>query len=229
MGIYQKIAKARADFSALKLSKTGKNTYAGYDYFELSDILPSCIRICNELGLCPIVSFEDGYATMTVYDPEDTNVVVIRSPLAEATLKGCHPIQNMGAMETYSRRYLWFSLFEITEPDQLDSTQGKDEPKKSTPRPSKSNANDPKVVGEADYSAPAVWSRIMIHFGYVHSAPESMESVKAKEKSLAFIKPYGCSSGKEITPEIGKAIVERLDNMEKQAEDTSHLPESFVE
>lgn len=226
MGIYQKIAKARVDLSALKLTKTGTNKFAGYDYFELSDILPSCLRICNEVGITPIISFEGEYATMTVYDCESGESIQLKSPLAEATLKGCHPIQNIGAIETYSRRYLWFSLFEISEPDQLDSTTKEDKPAQSEPkrnatavaRPTKTNQNDSKVLGEPDYTARTVWSRIMSHFGYVINAPESMESVKAKEKSLEFIKPYGCKTGKDITPEIGKAIIERLDNMEIIAE-----------
>jgi hypothetical protein len=42
--------------------------------------------------------------------------------MAEANLKGCHPIQNLGAVETYTRRYLWVSAMEIVEHDALDSS-----------------------------------------------------------------------------------------------------------
>lgn len=216
MGIYKKIAEARVKFSSLSIKKSGNNKFAGYDYFELSDILPSALRICAEVGIAPVISFEEGYAVMTVYDTDDDSTVVIKSPLAEATLKGCHPIQNMGAVETYSRRYLWFSLFEITEPDALDATQGKDDSPalRKAERTAKPNANDSKVHGAPDYSASTVWSRLMRHYGYDTSMKESMENQIAKDKSLEFLKPYGCSSGKDITPEIGKAIMDRLDNME---------------
>jgi hypothetical protein len=42
--------------------------------------------------------------------------------MADANLKGCHPIQNLGAVETYTRRYLWVSAMEIVEHDALDSS-----------------------------------------------------------------------------------------------------------
>jgi hypothetical protein len=43
--------------------------------------------------------------------------------MADAQLKGCHPIQNLGAVETYTRRYLWVTAMEIVEHDALDSSQ----------------------------------------------------------------------------------------------------------
>ena len=42
--------------------------------------------------------------------------------MADANLKGCHPIQNLGAVETYTRRYLWVTAMEIVEHDALDSS-----------------------------------------------------------------------------------------------------------
>jgi hypothetical protein len=43
--------------------------------------------------------------------------------MREANLKGTHPIQNLGAVETYSRRYLYTIAFDIVESDTLDSVQ----------------------------------------------------------------------------------------------------------
>jgi len=43
--------------------------------------------------------------------------------MADANLKGCHPIQNLGAVETYTRRYLWVTAMEIVEHDALDSSE----------------------------------------------------------------------------------------------------------
>jgi hypothetical protein len=51
--------------------------------------------------------------------------------MGSAALKGCHEIQNIGACETYCRRYLWVAALEIVEHDALDATTGKDELKKS--------------------------------------------------------------------------------------------------
>ena len=42
--------------------------------------------------------------------------------MSEAQLKGCHPVQNLGAVETYIKRYLYQNCFEIVENDALDET-----------------------------------------------------------------------------------------------------------
>lgn len=100
--IYQKINEARCLFLAENVQKSGDNKFAKYKYFELSDILPHCIGICSTIGLAPVISFDKDMATMTVYDTESDQKVVITSPMDGANLKGCHEIQNTGARETYS-------------------------------------------------------------------------------------------------------------------------------
>lgn len=124
MNIYQKLQEARIRLQNTELKKSGHNKFAGYKYFELADFLPAVQNIFADLGLCGVVSFEPELATLTIYD--ETNAIVITSPMAEAQLKGCHPIQNLGAVETYQRRYLWVTAMEIVEHDILDATSGQD-------------------------------------------------------------------------------------------------------
>ena len=45
--------------------------------------------------------------------------------MSSAALKGCHEVQNLGAVQTYLRRYLWVAALEIVEHDALDATTGK--------------------------------------------------------------------------------------------------------
>jgi hypothetical protein len=68
------------------------------------------------------VSYDTEIASLTITDTDDGTSLVITSPMAEANLKGCHPIQNLGAVETYTRRYLWVTAMEIVEHDALDSS-----------------------------------------------------------------------------------------------------------
>ncbi len=44
--------------------------------------------------------------------------------MGSAALKGCHEVQNVGAVETYQRRYLWVAALEIVEHDAIDSSDG---------------------------------------------------------------------------------------------------------
>jgi hypothetical protein len=63
--------------------------------------------------------------------------------MSSAALKGCHDVQNLGAVQTYLRRYLWTNAFEIVEHDALDATTGGVEPAKK-PEPKSITIDVPK-------------------------------------------------------------------------------------
>jgi len=140
--VHKKLMQARIRLYNTKLKKTGLNKFAGYSYFELGDFLPDIQIIFNDLGLCGVVSYDANYATLSITDLDDGTVIVISSPMAAAELKGAHPIQNLGAVETYQRRYLWMTALEIVEHDVIDSSAKAEEPKaKAEPK------IPPKVMG----------------------------------------------------------------------------------
>ena len=122
MGVHKKLMDARIQLQAAPLKKSGHNKFAGYQYFELGDFLPTINQIFARVGLCGVVSFDKELATLTITDTDDNSEIKLTSPMADANLKGCHPIQNLGAVETYTRRYLWVSAMEIVEHDALDSS-----------------------------------------------------------------------------------------------------------
>lgn len=122
MGVHKKLMDARIQLQAAPLKKSGHNKFAGYQYFELGDFLPTINQIFSRVGLCGVVSFDKELATLTITDTDDNSEIKLTSPMADANLKGCHPIQNLGAVETYTRRYLWVSAMEIVEHDALDSS-----------------------------------------------------------------------------------------------------------
>jgi hypothetical protein len=125
MTIYAKLQAARIELQKMKLRKSGKNSFAGYDYYELGDVLPAINELLGKHGLCTIVSFGSELATMIIVDADDpAQTITITSPMGSAALKGCHEVQNIGAVETYQRRYLYMVAFEITEHDALDATHG---------------------------------------------------------------------------------------------------------
>lgn len=122
MSVYKKLMDARVQLQSAPLKKSGHNKFAGYQYFELGDFMPTINQIFHKIGLCGVVSFEKDLATLTITDTEDGSQLTLKSPMADANLKGCHPIQNLGAVETYTRRYLWVTAMEIVEHDALDSS-----------------------------------------------------------------------------------------------------------
>jgi len=126
MNVYQKLNAARDEFHQAKLKKSGHNKFANYYYFELGDFVIPALEIFKLQGLTSIISFGKDEAKMTIVNtdkPEET--IVITSPMSSAALKGCHEVQNLGAVQTYLRRYLWVAALEIVEHDALDATTGK--------------------------------------------------------------------------------------------------------
>jgi hypothetical protein len=121
MNVYQRLNLAREAFHQTKLKKTGHNKFANYYYFELGDFLIPALQIFNNHGLTGIISFGKETADMRIVNndkPEE--VILIESPMSTAALKGCHEVQNLGAVQTYLRRYLWVAALEIVEHDALD-------------------------------------------------------------------------------------------------------------
>ena len=143
--VHKKLMAARVRLLHTKLQKTGLNKFAGYKYFELGDFLPEIQLIFHDIGLCGVVSYDANYATLAITDTDDGTVIVIASPMAGAELKGAHPIQNLGAVETYQRRYLWMTAMEIVEHDAIDSSVRVEEPKVI---PKEEPKAEPKTAGK---------------------------------------------------------------------------------
>jgi len=138
--------QARVKLLSVDMKKSGQNKFAGYSYFELGDFIPHVQTIFNDLGLCGVVSFDTDHASLTITDVDDGKVIVIHSPMAEANLKGAHPIQNLGAVLSYQRRYLWMAAMELVEGDAVDSAPPIEAPKPvatQTPAPAAKPAQKP--------------------------------------------------------------------------------------
>lgn len=122
MNIFEKLIEARIQFQNANVKKSGQNKFAGYTYYELSDILPAINKIAKDLKFCCVVNFKSDIATLDFCDMEKDERITFSSPMSEASLKGCHQVQNLGAVETYIKRYLYQNCFEIVEADALDGT-----------------------------------------------------------------------------------------------------------
>lgn len=145
LNIYGKLAIARGMFLTSKPKKSGVNTYAEFKYFTLEDIIPVKQAIFNEVGLVDSISFGTELATLTltnIDNPEER--IEFMSPLREDESLIKNPIQKLGAIETYVRRYLYLLMLDIVEADAIDELAGKED--KPTKAPKK--ATKPATVEE---------------------------------------------------------------------------------
>lgn len=161
MNVYEKLNKARLEFQKLGVKQNGKNTFANYTYFELFDILPAVNKLAEELKFTCVIKFNNDKAILEFVDiekPEDK--IVFESPMSEASLKGCLAVQNLGAVESYIKRYLYQNCFEIAECDVVDRVMNPNDNKpqskqytKPTQKPAPKPAEPKK---EPTYETPAL-------------------------------------------------------------------------
>lgn len=127
MNIYEKLQCMRVELQKKKIHKSGRNKFAGYDYFELSDILPHINQLQEKHKTCSFITFDREIAKLTILNSEKVDEKIeFTIPMATLSLKGANEVQNLGGCQTYSRRYLYLNAFEIVEHDYFDAIQGKE-------------------------------------------------------------------------------------------------------
>lgn len=132
MSVHKKLQQARIKLQSIELKKSGVNKFAGFQYFELGDFLPTVQSIFAEIGLGSSIKFNSDMAELTIIDTDAPHnlaappSVIFTCPVVVPTMKGCNEIQALGAMMTYIRRYLYVNALEIVEHDAIDATTGQD-------------------------------------------------------------------------------------------------------
>ena len=186
MNLYQKVAKIKGEMSSMKFSKTGRNSFTKFNYFQLDDFEPTLEKLCSQYGIVTYFMFALDVARMVVVDADDpTQKIEVDSPVDVSFGKTSSKMQDIGAMQTYARRYLFMSFFGITESDFLDEVAGMDTPKSEDDvehvNPDKSEAVK-KSDANADKkksTAYQVWRRLLNMNGFDSKKPLENEENKA--------------------------------------------------
>lgn len=222
MNLMQKLAKARVMLQKRNLKKSGQNKFAGFRYFELADFLPSVNEIFDELGLyaefCITPTETEKYdgidqivtvppvACLTIYDAENPTVSPRRfsSDIADAGTKGASPIQQLGSVHTYMRRYLYMEALEIVESDALDAVVGSE---KVTPAESSAK---PKSAPKQAKTAPQKKVEIQL------ASPIQIERMKElfaghEDRLQGMMSTYRISKLEELTATQAMSVIKRME------------------
>lgn len=145
--LFEKMQNAKLSILESNLKKSGKNKFAGYTYYELADIIPTIVKVCNDLKLFTQISFTNEVATLKIINAEKPDEMIeYTSPMKDLELKGANAIQALGGVETYQRRYLYMAAFDIIENDMFDGDGADGSDKKTT---SKKEAQEPQPITHA--------------------------------------------------------------------------------
>lgn len=142
----ESIINIRVKLQNAKLKKSGKNKFAGFDYFELADFLPKLNELMLEEKVNDRFYIKDDYATLELQKGEETNIYTMPFVLFETPVnvkqnqtteeirevKSMQDIQYLGALNTYYKRYLYLNAFGITDGDVIDSMDNNEMDKKDS-------------------------------------------------------------------------------------------------
>lgn len=133
----ESIISIRVKLQNAKLKKSGKNKFAGFDYFELADFLPKLNELMLEERVNDRFYIKDDYATLELQKGEEINTytmpfVLFNTPLNKNGQLSMQDIQYLGALNTYYKRYLYLNAFGITDGEVIDSMNNNDLGKKDT-------------------------------------------------------------------------------------------------
>ena len=143
----ESIIEIRCELQAKNLKKSGKNKFAGFDYFELSDFLPTLNELMKKYKINDVFTIKDGIASLTLILGEEKQeytmpFVIFDTPLTFKKDKNgnyvkdkngdfiqvpsMQDIQYLGALNTYYKRYLYLNAFGITDGEIIDSMDNSD-------------------------------------------------------------------------------------------------------
>lgn len=147
ISLNESIIKIRVKLQNSNLKKSGKNRFAGFEYFELADFLPKLNELMEEEGINDIFTINENIAKLTLIKGEERQEYTLPFYRFETPLnfkkdrngnlmedsngnylevKSMQDIQYLGALNTYYKRYLYLNAFGITDGEVIDRMNNED-------------------------------------------------------------------------------------------------------
>ncbi len=199
ISLFEKIQNVRVGLQAANIKKSGKmGGRSDKLYLELADFINPLNSLMLKERFTAVVDFTPEYATLTAYDFDSEQTFTITSPMREAKVQGCNDMQNLGAVETYQRRYLYMAMFDIAESDMFDGGTGNGESNGKNTAPKSDEKPTPEQLKQAQ--------ELSIDF----------------ERLAAYLK---CSVAEISKADLADAIDKKQKALKKKAEAQQQAPE----
>ena len=223
MNIYEKLLKVREGFSAAKITKSGQNTFANFNYFELSDIVPTITKLCAEVKALPLINYGQGTATLKFINAEKPDEFIeVSCEMREITNNKMNAAQAYGSIQTYTRRYLYLTMFDIVEPDTLDTLpQGTQEPPKRAAMPPVQEPQ-PKVQRKPKPGKMSAENKKMMNKLVLSYSKVSGMSVKDTVKTIEdYFETKSADLTDEQAPEVFKLLEDLIVGGTQEAQESA--------
>ncbi len=220
--VWQRINAVKRGLRGVSLKKSGKNTFSKYEYMELNDFENALEDFCDKEGINTMFFWYTDKAVLRVTNVEDPkDFVEVCSPVVDCGIKGASPIQNLGGMQTYLRRYLFTSTFGIAEHDMLEEQAPENKVSGEWKETIQRNQPAPTPTQFSPQSKDAYLS-LLAFYGYHKEDRDSDKNKKALESAKGW-----------MTNNFG-SVINPLQFTQEQVDKTyaflkSQGPETFVD
>jgi hypothetical protein len=191
--LLKKIQECKVELQQKDIKKTAHNEYGKYYYFELGDFVPLINEMCLQHNLSNNIDYPEGTkAILTITDLESGEEKTWDMPLKVVPLKNCTEMQNIGAAQTYARKYLYQTAFEIAEHDSMDG-------------------------GETPIDEDEILKQKPIDPVKIDVIKSMLKKTKSNEKQ--FLKYYKLNRVEDITNGIFQNVISTLEQKEKEMQE----------
>lgn len=136
----ESIIKIRVELQKSNIKKSGKNNFAGFNYYELADFLPRLNELMFSENVNDRFFIKEDRAVLELQKNGEINTyempfvrfdTPVNTKYDKATgevrkIKSMQDIQYLGALNTYYKRYLYINAFGITDGEIIDSMNNDD-------------------------------------------------------------------------------------------------------
>lgn len=112
----------------IRLGKDGKNKFANYSYFTPDSINAELTPLLLKYGVFCHFNLEKNdksyIARLEVSNADDNETIGYSIESPELEIRGANPVQSLGGLQTYLKRYLLMNVFNIADnKDDFDANE----------------------------------------------------------------------------------------------------------
>jgi hypothetical protein len=127
MNLYEKMNTIRVELQNSGMTKSGVNKYQNFNYYTLDDIQPKLNKLLQQHKVFEVISYGREVEENFIGDKQ-IEVTYINAEKPEETVTFAFPViqqtpkmQDVGAVNTYAKRYAYLNVWGIAEPEVIDS------------------------------------------------------------------------------------------------------------
>lgn len=190
LNIHQKMALIKSELASIEIKKSGKNQHQKFDYLELKDFMPYILKLNAKYGINSVFNRNYEEAELILYDTESEKTLQFKMPYDYNGIGMLKGIQKDGGANTYLRRYMYITAYDLADNDTIDSADN-------------SKVVEPQINNERNEMALELFKR-------------ELSDAKTEEEARKVYRKFNGKINVEDATKFGTARINELKAMAKE-------------